>query len=240
MKNNLFRFKRFEVSHSRSSMKVGVDAVLLGAWGGTKAANILEVGTGCGVISLMLAQRFPEAFVDALDIDKPSVDEASENFRNSEWNERLRAWQASFPTDLGIGYEGKYDLIVSNPPYFDSGLKSPVTSREKARHQDSLSVFTLLNTCYPFLSEYGTLSVIFPAEDYSKAITEASKSRMIAVRECWIRNRLDLPYKRVMIDFKKIESAGNYPADVQHLVLFEKGNPTKEYQELCRNFYLKF
>ncbi|MDE5713403.1 MAG: methyltransferase, partial [Muribaculaceae bacterium] len=96
MKDGLFHFKKFSVSHTRSSMKVGVDGVLIGAWASTCAGDILDAGTGCGVIALMLAQRNPDSKVLAIDVDKPSIDEASENFINSPWGDRIEALETSY------------------------------------------------------------------------------------------------------------------------------------------------
>ena len=97
MEEDIFTFKRFKVKHGKSPMKVGVDAVLLGAWAGEYAKSILDIGTGCGVISLLLAQRFPEARITGVDIDESSVEEASLNFKESDFNSRIQASQKKIP-----------------------------------------------------------------------------------------------------------------------------------------------
>lgn len=183
-------------------MKVGVDAVLLGAWAGEKATRILDVGTGCGVISLMLAQRFPEALIDAIDIDESSVDEANLNFKNSPWSRRMKVWISEFPKRFEIINE-KYDLIVSNPPFFQSGISQPSTPRERARHMDKLSVFTLLEFSPKILKEDGILAMIFPSEFEEKVIETASHYSLFPKRICKIKNREGKSEKRVMIELQK-------------------------------------
>lgn len=242
MEDSRFRFKSFEVSHHRSSMKVGVDAVLLGAWAGINPKKILDVGTGCGVISLMLSQRFLEATVDAIDIDENSIEEAKENFDRSLWNNRLRVCLANF-AEFSCHFRDncrQYDLIVSNPPYFDSGIENPVTSREKARHQSSLSVFSLLEKSKDLMAESGRLSMIFPAEFYEKVRKVSERERYVLLRECRIRNRPEREEKRVMMEFGKRDFYEDVKFETKHLVMFEGGEPTEEYRHLCKDFYLKF
>ena len=232
----MFRFKKFAVTHGKGSMKVGVDAVLLGAWAGERACKILDVGTGCGVISLLLAQRFPEAKIDAIDIDIPSVEEASDNFSKSVWKNNLKVWRAQFPNDLE-GATEKYDLIVSNPPYFLSGIVSPMTQRERARHQDTLSVFSLLEFAPGFLSEDGVLAIICPSEFETPAIEKSSISGLYIKRICRIKDREGKKGKRIMMEFqcKKTNTIKE-----EELTLFKGGAPTEAYKYLCRDFYLKF
>lgn len=237
MEENVFSFKHFKVRHGLSSMKVGVDAVLLGAWAGENATKILDVGTGCGIIALIMAQRFPTAFVEGIDIDNDSVIEASINFENSLWRDRLRVYKKNF-TDIDFAeIEKKYDLIVSNPPYFSSGVINPETPRERARHQDSLSVFHLIDGAGKLLSEDGKLSMIFPIEFYDDVIIKMKENSFCLYRECFIRDREKSREKRVMIEIGRSQ----VEVDVETLILFDEARfPTKKYQELCRDLYLKF
>ncbi|MCH5242572.1 MAG: methyltransferase [Muribaculaceae bacterium] len=232
----MFRFKHFDVSHSQSSMKVGVDAVLLGAWTRNYGRDIIDIGTGCGVISLMLAQRFPEAFIDAIDIDLPSVEESGVNFANSPWKDRLKVWLAEFPKDLKT-LNKQYDLVVSNPPFFHSGIENPSTSRERARHQDKLSVFSLLEYAPEILKETGTLAMIFPLEFIEKVKESAIYKGLRPKRICRIKNREDKAAKRVMIEFQK---SVNSELKEEDLTLFNGIYPTEAYKNLCGDFYLKF
>lgn len=236
MKDEIFRFKHFDVSHGKSSMKIGVDGVLLGSWAGKDANKILDIGTGCGLIALMLAQRFPNAEILGIDIDEESVKEANGNFYRSPWSSRLKVRQAEFLTFIENTNE-KYDLIVSNPPFFQSGISSPETRREKARHQGNLSPFTLVEYGKKILVSDGTLSMIIPVEFREKIITEATTQGFYLHRACFIRNEVTKPEKRVMLEFSAKEVGDK---EIETLVLFEDNIPTPRHRELCGDFYLKF
>lgn len=238
MDREVFQFKKFSVAHGNSSMKIGVDAVLLGAWASKdqKPKAVLDVGTGCGVIALILAQRFRGTIVIGVDIDEKSIEEATYNFNNSPYYGRLKALQLDFPTNIEL-LKGKFNLIVSNPPYFNSGVKNPSTPREKARHQGSLSVFSLLEHVPKLLESRGRLAVIIPTEQFSEALLKAKENGMCLQRCCFIRNREPLKEKRVMMEFGRSCIS---EAEVTHLTLFEYGLPTEEYRDLCREFYMKF
>ena len=237
MEDSEFRFKKFSVNHSRSSMKVGVDAVLLGAWAGKDARKILDVGTGCGVISLILAQRFPEAIIKGVDIDQPSIEEARKNFEKSPWSERLSADLAEFPNDILKNGE-KFDLIVSNPPFFRSGIVQPKSQREKARHQDTLSVFSLIENSSFLLEEEGILAFIFPVEFREEVLRIGNTKGFKKIRECTVRDREERKEKRVMIEMMFTDK--EITELTYQLILFQNGLPTNDYQLLCKDFYLKF
>ena len=223
-------------------MKVGVDAVLLGAWAGKKAGKILEIGTGCGVISLILAQRFPESKILAIDIDKESVKEAERNFETSPWRDNLKANILRFPEDI-IDTTKKFDLIVSNPPYFESGILRPDSRREKARHQDSLTVYSLIKYGEHILSEKGRLAIIFPIDFLERIEKDIIETGLILKRICRIRDNESKREKRVMIECSHREDC-NEELKEESLTLFEikegRREPTLSYQNLCRDLYLKF
>ena len=219
-------------------MKVGVDAVLIGAWAGVNPKSVLDVGTGCGIISLILAQRFNRASITGIDIDPSSIKEASENFFLSPWKTRLKSSLMKFPDGI-LGTKEKYDLIVSNPPYFRSGV-CPKTQREVARHQDSLSLFKILEFSPNFLNKGGRISLIFPSEFEEEALLSSVKNHLYLLRKCYIRNNKNKPYKRVMMEFSDNEEE---ICEIERLTLFsdkENLNPTEEYKALCGNLYLKF
>ena len=242
MEDGLFRFKKFQVSHNQSSMKVGVDAVLLGAWAGKKADNILEVGTGCGVISMILAQRFPSSKILAIDIDDPSVKEANMNFEASPWKDNLQAKNRRFPDDL-IEIDEKYDLIVSNPPYFKSGIENPQSRREKARHQESLSVHSLITYGIGLLTDRGLMAIIFPIEFLESVIKHLRETGLTLKRVCRIRDREEKPAKRVMIECGRYYGGDeSYEEEVLTLFHLKDGirTPTAAYRDLCGELYLNF
>ncbi len=247
MKSGLFYFKKFSVSHSQSSMKVGVDGVLIGAWAGRGGVRMLDVGTGCALIALMLAQRFPSAGIDAIDIDSASVAEAKENIERSPWGDRVCVMQSPF-SSLYEECSECYDLIVSNPPYFDSGVNDFSSARNIARHKGSLSPETLLACSSHMLRDKGRLSMIFPSEYFSKLRLMAPLCGMSLDRATYVKDGYGSVAKRVMAEFIKKESESScadadmtMTDEVPTLVMFEDDRqPTDEYRRLCGDFYLKF
>ena len=239
-----FQFKQFSVSHHRSAMKVGVDGVLIGCWADIdNSKRILDVGTGCGLIALIMAQRAPEAFIDAIDIDLPSVDEASENFSASPWSKRLRAISCNYSDILSLlkADEG-YDLIVSNPPYFDSGMTEIVTAREKARHQGELSPLSLLCGAKDILNPGGSVAMVIPSDLSSSLEEEAKDLGYTLMKKCLVRGHEEAPYKRTLIQWnynKGISERQNVSAEYLTLE-FSPNSPTEDYWNLCKDFYLKF
>ena len=242
-----FRFKRFAVWHHRSAMKVGVDGVLIGCWTDVAGCRtILDVGTGCGLIALMMAQRRPDANVIAIDIDVPSCEEAKENAAASPWSGRVNVVCGRFPDDLALYIPkeefGKFDLIVSNPPYFDAGIHDIVTPRERARHQGELSPYSLLASSKSLLNIGGSVAMVVPSE-YSVRIE--SYALMLGYKlsgKCLVRGHKDAPFKRVLLQWR-LPSDGyqNVATSEAELTLeIEPGVPTDEYRSLCKDFYIKF
>ncbi|MDE6650345.1 MAG: methyltransferase [Muribaculaceae bacterium] len=238
-----FRFKQFSVSHHRSSMKVGVDGVLIGCWTQIDGVSrILDVGTGCGLIALIMAQRCPEAEVIGIDIDGASVDEAKENIENSPWSDRVDIVECDFPVGMSTGKENGFDLIVSNPPYFDSGVSEIVTSRERARHQGSLSPSSLLEASRLLLRQEGMVAMVVPYELSSALEEKASGLGYRLMRKCLVRGHADAPYKRTLLQWRLgNELFSHSDPGIEYLTLeVSNGMPTEDYQKLCRDFYLKF
>lgn len=236
--NRPFKFKQFEVSHHRSSMKIGVDAVILGAWADiTDASSILDVGCGCGVISLMCAQRNPKAEIMAIDIDRPSIEEALDNFNSTPWRERLYPILSDFAM-FCLTYESKIDYIISNPPYFDSGIDNPATVRERARHQGTLSPEIIIAKGRGILSSNGKIGMVIPI-DQAESIKKYARSLQMSVcRELIMKGREGREPKRAFIEFVNVPESKD---KVINLCLEkENGEYTDEYRTLCRDFYLKF
>lgn len=241
-----FRFKQFSVSHYNSSMKVGVDGVLIGAWGEVAGDKGLDIGCGCGLIALMAAQRNMNCSITAIDIDPKSIEESTENVYGSPWRERIRVEQV----DAGdfanqLKNQSAFDFILSNPPFFNSGIASPQSQREIARHEDSLSSEILLQIAQLLLREGGTLSFITP---YSNKDLLAPRG-MKLIRSLAVADRLGKVPKRIMLTYRKMsmkmsesdESVSCDPRISESLYIKnEEGEYTEEYKRLTRDFYLAF
>jgi len=235
MPNPYFRFKQFTVYHDRCAMKVGTDGVLLGAWAGAgMAKHVLDVGTGTGLIAMMIAQRNAQAAVDAIDIDSDAVGQAKDNVAGSPFGERIKCYNVSLQ-EFAANRIKKYDLIVSNPPFFAQSLKSPDRTRSMARHSDSLSAGELLSVSSCLLSEGGRLSVIYPAT-YEEVLNEcAEKNKLYAVRKTYVYPTPKSPVKRILMEFSK-----NLSSCVESELVIEKERHvyTDEFTDLVKEFYL--
>ena len=238
MRERIFRFKQFSVAHSRSAMKVGVDGVLIGAWATPAEGHILDVGTGCGMIALMMAQRSPQAMITGIDIHADSVEEARENVESNGMQGRIDIQLQSFD-DIPDEDSG-YDLIVSNPPFFDSGVKNPATPREQARHTATLTPESLLINGVRLLNPMGRISLIATSDAEERLLSVGREVGLAACRITHVRDHADAKVKRVMMEFAR---EGDKAIDCERgeLVMFgEDGEPTYEYRQLCKDFYLKF
>lgn len=241
MERNDFRFKKFSVSHTRSSMKVGVDGVLVGLWANVGGCRrILDAGCGCGVIALICAQRNPDAAVDAIDTHADSVEEAADNFRRSPWAARLRAIEADFslfrPSDKG------YDLIISNPPYFDSGVLETATIREQARHETTFGPLSLVSRTPELLLPGGRLAMIFPTERLGDILGEAEAVGLSPLRLCTVSGRAGKEPKRVLLELRNTTTLQHHNTITKEHLDIESapGVYTPEYLRLGRDFYLRF
>lgn len=234
-----------------SSMKIGIDAVLLGAWTEVEGVeSILEVGCGCGVISLMLAQRTAgfalTPAVDAIDIHVPSVAEASDNFRASPWAGRLNARVCDFMDFMPCDSVRGFDLIISNPPYFDAGIDSPDTPRLKARHQAELSPESLIRLGSRLLSERGVIALVVPFSQADDLVRKADSYGLLLRRRVDVRGHDGAPFKRSLLEFSLRDSvkgvSGGESCLYRDVLTLEKapGIPTPEHHALCRDFYLRW
>ncbi|MDR1678521.1 MAG: methyltransferase [Prevotellaceae bacterium] len=233
----MFRFKQFSIQQDRCAMKVGTDGVLLGAWADCRnARRILDIGTGTGLIALMLAQRCP-AVIDAVEIDKNAAEQALENVQRSPWAERVRIINASFQ-DFCKTATTRYDLVVSNPPYFHRSLKSPTIERSFARHSDTLPFDEIIEGSKKLLSEKGKLTVILPLIE-SVAFTEKALSAgFFCGKKCLLTPRPGAETKRVLLSFGKENQACQHSE-----LLIETATRhcySEQYRELTKDFYLGF
>lgn len=202
MSNPYFEFKQFTVWHDRCAMKVGTDGVLLGAW--VKADNpkrILDIGTGSGLIALMVAQRFESAQVEAIDIVEEAVTQANENFARSPFANRLCAYHIALQE---WETKEKYDLIVSNPPYYKNSLVCPNETRSYARHNDMLAFVDLFEHSDRLLAEEGVLAFVIPIEAEAEFIGLAHVHHMEIVRRCRVHTTNKKAAKRTLLEFARM------------------------------------
>lgn len=217
-------------------MKVGTDGVLLGAWVPIKDAKyILDIGTGTGLIALMLAQRAENTFVDAIEIEPQAFEQASANFNESPWIKRLNAVHTDFKS---FDSSKKYDLIVSNPPYFNNAVKNNCEQKSQARHTDSLSFDELLKGTVRLLSDNGRFCVILPADEKSFFETLAHKNTLFLNAVLNIKPTPSKPIKRVLLEFSLIETS--IKEETMIIEEFGRHQYSEAYKLLTKEFYLAF
>ena len=211
-----FRFRQFTVHNDRSALKVGTDGVLLGALADIPGvcARVLDIGTGTGVIAIMLAQRLSEALhgrlpggvrITGIDVDGPSAAEAAANFAESPWSGNLEAVECPLS---GFGDDGEFDLIVSNPPFYDGSLKNPDPRQSVARHADSLSWRDILAFASKRLSADGRLCLILPSADERALLRAAAVSGFRALRLLRVFSTERKPARRIVVSLARAASAG--------------------------------
>lgn len=236
MGKDSFRFRQFEIRQDRCAMKVGTDGTLLGAWarGPQGVGRILDIGTGTGLIALMMAQRFPEATVTGLDIDGDAVRQAWENVLASPFARRINILES----DVNTFHPSKpYDAIVSNPPYFVDSLTCPDQQRTTARHAVMLSYGVLMRRSFELLSREGSLSVVIPSESRPAIESEACLAGFFLSRVCMVRTTPRKVPKRQLVEFVKYPVKEIDIAD--RIIEQEPGERSPWYKELTREFYIK-
>ncbi|MBN1157809.1 MAG: methyltransferase [Bacteroidales bacterium] len=236
MSNKYFRFKQFIVYHDRCAMKVGTDGILLGAWTNVAGMQrILDVGTGTGLIALMLAQR-SDAIIDAVEIDQEAAWQAEQNVAASPWSHRMRVHPVPFQ-EFSLQNAGTYDLIVSNPPYFQHAMKPASESRITARHDIKLSYRDLIRHAGKLLTPYGKISVIIPYDLSVTFTKQAWFSRLYPSRILNVRSTSSKPFTRVIME---LSGQKNHRPVISDLTLMQEdsGTYTEEYKKLTTDFYL--
>jgi tRNA1Val (adenine37-N6)-methyltransferase len=233
-----FKFKQFTVFHDKCAMKVGTDGVLLGAWTDIgQAKRILDVGTGTGLIALMLAQRNNNCEIVGIDIDENAAEQATSNFEASPFCGRLTALcrqLQDFDTDE------KFDLIVSNPPYFVNSLKCPDGKRSNARHTDSLPLDTLLTESKRLLSNNGRLALILPYEQEKILRSTAETIGFFLKRSVAVLPTPSSSPKRILAEFSASPIANEDDLEEWNIVIeLSRHVYSQEYIELTKDFYLK-
>ena len=215
-------------------MKVGTDGVLLGAWNVCKkATNILDIGCGTGLISLILAQRNDAAVITGIEIEENAFLQSQDNFNNSKWSQRL----SIIHTSLQVYQSNtKFDLIVSNPPFFTDSTQANNQYRKFARSTNSLNFKELISKSKTLLSENGIFSVIIPFPRKEEFISIALENNLHLRRICNVKGTSNSPVKRVLMQFNKSQ---NTILEENLILEKERHNYTNKYIDLCKDFYLK-
>ena len=228
---SVFRFKEFSVIQDRSAMKVGTDAMLLGSFiQPNQKGNCLEIGTGTGVISLMIVQRSPEIKITALDIDFESIEEAIQNFTNSPWKDRVEGVLCDF---LEYSTSERFDLIVSNPPYFENGLLNESKRKASTRHEASLPLINLFQKSKELLTENGVFVLIIPSPSAQKWIDNALKINLFCFKEITVYGKPNLPKRSILFFSKENKEIMNEELIIRNL----DNKYTEEYKKLTIDFH---
>ena len=233
--NKGFQFRQFFVGQQRCAMKVGTDGVLLGAWA-EGGQHILDIGTGTGVVALMMAQRFPSANIDAIEVDYDAAEQAADNVGQSPFASRIAVTHTALQDFLP---SAPYDSIVCNPPYFLNSMKAPEASRSLARHAGEKSltfrdifVFAKANT-----SDYGVVNVVVPTLSQEALETEAYLLGFRKTRELLLRTTPRKPLSRVLVTFSR---SSHSPSERSEQCLMNAdGSRSAWYQQLTADFYVK-
>jgi tRNA1Val (adenine37-N6)-methyltransferase len=235
---SLFNFKEFSVNQDKSAMKIGTDGVLLGAWSPIpkNTYSVLDIGTGTGIIALMIAQRSTAQQIDALEIDEDAYEQATENFENSPWSDRLFCFHAGLD-ELIEDPEDEYDLIISNPPFYTENYKTENTQRDLARFEDAMPFEMLVEAADLLLSENGIFSVIIPFKEEEHFLALAKKFELIPMKITRVKGTPSSEIKRSLLAFRRFKTK---EIEIDDLIIeTERHVYTAEYISLTKDFYLK-
>ena len=232
-----FKFKQFTVNQDRCAMKIGTDSVLLGAWTTVEhnPYNVLDIGAGTGILSLMIAQRSNAEQIEAIEIDDEAFEQCAENFENSAWSDRLFCFHASL-LEYMEAVDEKFDLIICNPPFYSEDYKTKDKSRDLARFSDAMPLEHIIFAVINFLSDKGKFSVIIPHKEEENYIEEASLIDLFPNRILRVRGNEKSDLKRSLIEFSYSER----PIKISELIIeTERHQYTQDYINLTKDFYLK-
>lgn len=245
-----FRFKQFTLAHDRCAMKVGTDGVLLGAWVSLdQVTRVLDIGAGCGLLALMLAQRTgPDVHIEGVELEQAASQQAQENVAASPWPTQVQIVHRSLQAHIlkCQREDTKYDLLISNPPFFVNSTKASAPQRSQARHTDTLGPDELLGAVKHLLVPGGRLALIYPTQEAEDFAQEAARQGLMYQRATYVSGTPDKPPKRTLMQWQKptdkeLESPSEAPQESSTLVI-ETGtrhNYTKAYCDLTKDFYLR-
>ncbi|MFV8226366.1 tRNA1(Val) (adenine(37)-N6)-methyltransferase [Christiangramia aquimixticola] len=239
MSQQPFKFKQFTIQQDRCAMKIGTDGVLLGAWSSLEhqPESILDIGTGTGLIALMLAQRSEAGLIDALEIEENAYEQAVDNFEQSDWGDRLFCYHAGFDEFVEeMQDEEKYDLIISNPPFYTEDYKTGDDNRDQARFADALPLTELIVGASLLLSQNGHFDLVIPFTEEKNALEIADSHKLFPLKITRVKGTEGSPVKRSLISFgfEKKE------AIIDELILeISRHNYTEDFKKLVSHFYLK-
>ena len=219
-------------------MKIGTDSVLLGAWCpiDNKPFSVLDIGTGTGILSLMLAQRTSAEQIDAIEIDEDAYEQSTENFESSPWSDRLFCFHAGLDEFIAEP-EVEYDIIISNPPFYSENYKTDNSQRDLARFQDAMPFEELVEAADLLLSENGIFAVIIPFKEEQRIIELCAEAELFPVKVTRVRGSHKTPIVRSLLAFKRYELT---VLEADELVIeINRHEYTDEYINLTKDFYLK-
>lgn len=232
----MFTFKQFTVNQERCAMKIGTDGVLLGAWAPliNNPNAILDIGAGTGVLSLMLAQRSTAEQIDAIEIDEDAYEQCVENFETSPWGDRLFCFHAGLD-EFVDDPEDKYDLIISNPPFYAEDFKTDDSQRDMARFQDAMPFEELIEAAALLLSDNGIFSVIIPFKEEAKFVSMCKELDLFPLQITRVKGTPTSDIKRSLLAFTRIEQT---PLIDELTIEISRHQYTPEYIALTKDFYL--
>ena len=235
MSNSYFKFKKFTIEQSGCAMKVGTDGCLLGAWfDNSNCKQILDIGAGTGLISIMAAQRCPTATITGIEIDNIAAMRATENAKKSPWSERVRIINVDVNN---FASEERFDTIVSNPPYFSNSLKCDDKQRTLARHNDSLTPELFFRNAGLLLADNGKISIIIPCDTLDEWTSQAAFKGFSAHRITNVHTTPRKEAKRVLVEFRR--EACTAPLTEKLILETAPGEYSQEATAMLRDFYLK-
>ena len=234
----MFHFKQFSVDQTGCAMKINTDGVLLGAM--VKADNpqrILDIGTGTGVISLMLAQRFDDAIIDAVEIDEVAAATAAKNFVGSPFHDRLKIYPNSFELYFKDYPESKYDIIVANPPFYIHSLKSPKAKKNQAKHTDEVFFKNLIETAAAQLTVLGALWLVLPIDTADLVIEIANRYNLFPHEVISVNSFVDSSPHRLILCFR----FNNSPVKTNKFIIYESQDIySDDYKKLLQPYFIAF